>query len=60
MQKKKKRPSRIQAHDRPVQAQFQQLFKRIVLEAHSNDLSREHHSNLGSCSNSKLFVDALF
>ena len=41
-------------------AQFQQLFERIVLEAHSNYLSREHHSSPGCCSNSKLFVDALF
>ena len=36
-------------------AQSQQLFERIVLEAYSNDLSREHHRNPGSCFNFQLF-----
>ena len=41
-------------------AQSQQLFERIVLEAYSNDLPREHHNNPGYCSNFQLFVKALF
>ena len=44
---KKKKKKKNPTHEIPTcqPAQSQQLFERIVLEAYSNYLSGEHHSN---------------